>query len=392
MNIGRLDIDKKKTISWIVLTVLLILFSLAAGNIEKTPLVNTKGNSYERAKVVKILRDNVAEDGQRYGSQTVQVKIQTGELKGKTETATSPSSMLYGADCKVGMNVIVILNVAEGSKVVTVYAQNRQVAIYSFLALFAIIVCAIGGWKGAKALLGLVYTFVAIFCVMFPMVYRGYSPIFVAILVSMFSTLVTLVLLGGLTRKTVTAVLGTTAGVAIAALAAKLFGFSAGITGYNVSNIDQLLYVAAGTKVQIGELLFAGIIISSLGAVMDVGMSISSTIEEIHIANPAYGRADLFRSGINVGKDMMGTMINTLVLAYAGGSLSTLIMNYAYDLSYNQLMNGYIIGIEIMQGLSGSMGVVLTVPITAALSAFLISRKAKTAGESGQTEMDSVEE
>ena len=83
----------------------------------------------------------------------------------------------------------------------------------------------------------------------------------------------------------------------------------------------------------------------------------------------------MFLSGIRIGRDMMGTMTNTLIFAYVGGSLSTLITNYAYDLSYNQLINSYTIGIEIMQGLSGSLGVVLTVPVTAAVAAVFIGRK-----------------
>ncbi len=372
-----MNIEKKQTIAWIILTIAVILVSMAACRVDKVPLVSDKGSHYERATVVKILKDNVAEDGKRYGSQTVEVKMQSGNFKNKVLTATSPSSMMFGANCEVGMRVIVIVNNSEGNTIATVYAQNRQLAIFSFLLLFCIAVCAIGGWKGAKALIGLVFTFVSIFFFMFPMMYRGFSPIALAILVSLFSTFVSLTLLGGFTRKTLSAVIGTTFGVAAAGAAAMLFGHGAGISGYNVSNIDSLLYLEAATPVKIGQLLFAGIIISALGAVMDVGMSISSTIEEIHATDPSLGRARLFASGINVGKDMMGTMINTLILAFAGGSLSTLLLNYAYDLSYNQLMNGYIIGIEIMQGIAGSLGVVLTVPLTAAVSSFLIARKAE---------------
>lgn len=108
---------------------------------------------------------------------------------------------------------------------------------------------------------------------------------------------------------------------------------------------------------------------------MDVGMSMSSAIQEIYEANPEVGKKKLFMSGIHVGRDMMGTMTNTLILAYVGGSMTTLIINYAYNLSYNQLMNSYNIGIEVMQGLAGSLGVVLTVPITALVSVELIYRK-----------------
>ena len=152
--------------------------------------------------------------------------------------------------------------------------------------------------------------------------------------------------------KTVSAILGTAIGVVIAAVAAMAFGKAAGITGYNVSDIEALNYVGQNTKIKIGELLFAGIIISALGAVMDVGMSIASTIQEIYETDKTLSMKRLFVSGINVGRDMMGTMTNTLIFAYVGGAMTTLVINYAYDLSYRQLANSYVIGIEIMQGLS----------------------------------------
>ena len=197
----------------------------------------------------------------------------------------------------------------------------------------------------------------------------------VTILICVVATIFTMLMISGWTKKTLSAIIGTTCGVTAAGVSALVFGHFAGITGYNVSDIETLNYVAQYTPIQIGGLLFAGIIISALGAVMDVGMSMSSAIQEIYEANPEVGKKKLFMSGIHVGRDMMGTMTNTLILAYVGGSMTTLIINYAYNLSYNQLMNSYNIGIEVMQGLAGSLGVVLTVPITALVSVELIYRK-----------------
>ena len=179
----------------------------------------------------------------------------------------------------------------------------------------------------------------------------------------------------GITKKSVAAMLGTVIGVVFSGAFALIFGQVTSITGYNVSDIEALNYVGQNTKIKIGELLFAGIIISALGAVMDVGMSIASTIQEIYETDKTLSMKRLFVSGINVGRDMMGTMTNTLIFAYVGGAMTTLVINYAYDLSYRQLANSYVIGIEIMQGLSGSLGVVLTVPITALIASFLAVRK-----------------
>lgn len=127
----------------------------------------------------------------------------------------------------------------------------------------------------------------------------------------------------------------------------------------------------------VGGLLFSGLLISSLGAVMDVAMSISSAISEICEQNPSLSKKELFRSGMRVGRDMMGTDSNTLILAFAGSNISMLVLDYAYNLPYQQIINSNNIGIAIMQGLSGSFGIVLSVPVTVLLAALLFKRSAK---------------
>ena len=118
--------------------------------------------------------------------------------------------------------------------------------------------------------------------------------------------------------------------------------------------------------------MFAGIIISSLGAVMDVGMSIASVVFEIHKKAPGLSKIELFKSGMNVGKDIMGTMANTLILAFTGASLSIMILLMAYNMPYFRAINLNVVSTEIIQGLSGSIGLVLTVPITSIVSTLFI--------------------
>lgn len=367
----------KKIVAAAVIGIAFVLILIKCNQFEKHPMISTQGQSYEKAVVTKITKDNIAEDGNRYGTQEVLVKIKSGEKKGQEYQAVNPNGTLFGADCKVGTKVIVIVSSTTDTNVVTVYSQDRTMAIYTFILFFAVVVCLIGGKKGVKAIGSLAFAFICIVYLMFPLIYQGISPIGITIVVSVLTTIVTLGLLGGNSFKTLAAIIGTSSGVVIAALAAFVFGKAAGISGYNVSDIETLNYVAQNSSTRIGELLFSGIIIASLGAVMDVGMSIASTIQEIHETDPALSVKELFTSGIHVGQDMMGTMTNTLIFAYVGGSMTTLMTNYAYDLSYQQLANSYVIGIEIMQGLSGSLGVVLTVPITAIVASIFCGRKRK---------------
>ena len=134
------------------------------------------------------------------------------------------------------------------------------------------------------------------------------------------------------------------------------------------------MLLQAGNKIQIDSLLVAGIIISALGAVMDIAISISSSIYELHQANPKLGTGALLRSGMNIGRDAMGTMANTLILAFVGSSLNMLLLIYSYGIPFSQLINTDLIGVEIIQGIAASVGIVLTVPVVALIGSQIIQR------------------
>ena len=301
--------------------------------------------------------------------------MNAGKIKGEKVLATSSSSYLFGAKCKKGMKVIAIVNESRGELVTSVYSVNRGPMVWLMVALFVAIVVVVGGKKGIFSILGLLFTMLCIFFIFLPMIYKGISPIISAILVVMFTTVVTMCMIDGITKKSIAAMAGTIIGVIFAGIFALVFGKVTSITGYNVSDIESLVYVGEMTDIRIGELLFAGILIAALGAVMDVGMSIASTLNELKEQNPEMTAKELFRSGMNVGRDMMGTMTNTLILAFTGGSINTLVFIYAYNYEYQQIINMYSVGIEIMQGLSSSLGVILAVPFTSLIAACLLGKK-----------------
>lgn len=367
--------DIKRGLVIIIISILFFAFLHYFSNIQKLELVNRKGTSYEKAVVTEILQDNIQEDGSRIGYQKVKVKILSGKLKGQIKEATSFAGNLYGANCTVGMKVIVNINQHEDNILISVYSYDRSKVIYAFVGMFLAILWAIGGKKGLKSAIALIFTFICIIYLFLPMLYKGYSPFLSAVILIILITIVSLYLIDGISKKSVAAMIGTTLGVIIAGVLAFLFGKFAGISGYNVSQIEELVFIANNTKLQIGGILFAGILIASLGAVMDVSMSIASTLSEIYSHNNDMSVKELFKSGINVGRDMMGTMSNTLILAFTGGSINTLILNYAYDLRYNQIINMYDIGIEIMQGVSGSIAVILSVPLVSLIAALILTYK-----------------
>ena len=374
----KVMLGKRRALTLLLASMLFILFLLGIvliNDFDKAEIVGTYGRDCENAGVTRVIKDNLAEDGQRYGSQEIEIEITKGDHEGETMEATSPSGTLFGADCKEGMRVIVILSESGDTAMATVYSQDRTLAIYGYALLFFLMLGLIGGVKGVKAAISLIFALVCIFAVMLPLMYRGVSPLLSAVLVSMFTTVFTIFVVSGVSRKSVAAILGTVFGVIIAAVSAVMFGIVAGIDGYNVSDIESLLYIAQYSKVNVGELLFAGIIISALGAVMDVAVDIASAMNEVKRHKPDITRQALFHAGMNVGRDTMGTMSNTLILAFVGGSLSTLVLNYAYDLPYMQIINSYNTGIEIMQGIAGSMGIIAAVPFVALIGSIFFTQK-----------------
>ena len=149
------------------------------------------------------------------------------------------------------------------------------------------------------------------------------------------------------------------------------------INGYRLEDAEALYQMKyyLGATVNIKGLLVAGIIISALGAVMDVSMSISSSLEEIHAANPALSRNALFKSGMNIGRDMVGTMTNTLILAFLGSEFTLIIFIYSRGLTFYHLFSTAFVSLETISGISSSIGMVLAIPLTALISSVLITRK-----------------
>ena len=371
-------LSRKKVVRYLIYLLFVCVFAVFVfklNQVEKTELVVRTGQTFEKGKVTEILQDNLDTNGTRVGEQKVRVKMLTGARKGEELDITSSSGYLFGAACKIGMKVIVMQSVAGETTIASVYTQDREWVIYIFALLYLLALCIIGGKQGIKGCLGLVFTFFCVIFVYLPLVYLRFSPFWAAVFICFLTTLVTMYLIGGPTKKTCAATLGTLAGVVLAGLSAWCFSKASGISGYNVSDIETLMTLWNTNRILVGGLLFSGLLISCLGATMDVAMSISSAIDEIYKQNASLSRKELFKAGMRVGRDMMGTDSNTLILAFAGSSVSTLLLDYAYDLPYQQIINSNNIGIAIMQGLAGSFGIVLSVPLTVLICAVLFHKR-----------------
>lgn len=332
------------------------------------------------AKVTAVLSDDAVVDnenseGRRIGTQELEIRILSGAHKDEILTLTNYMSALFNVDVSEGDRVIVRLITREdGSYYASMFNYDRGLVIGIALLVFCAVLALLGGWKGIRALLGLVFTLACIWFLLIPGLIRGWSGIWLTIGICAVTTAGCLILLDGFTKKSLCAVLGCIGGVAAAGLFASIVGAITPLNGFNMSEAENLLLYGAEKGLKISGLLVCGVLIAALGAVMDTSMNIASSIWELHERNPKLNARELFKSGMNIGRDAMGTMANTLILAFAGSSLNTLILVQVYDIPFTQLINTDFICIEILQSVAGSMGILLTTPLVAAISASIMSR------------------
>lgn len=308
--------------------------------------------------------------------QRLKVKITSGKYKNQVFDIENHLSdnPVYDILPKKGDRVVVTIDEIDGEFEVNISDFQRANYIIYLIIFFIIIILLIGKTKGLKAIISLLLIVLSIFYILLPQILKGADPIPISIFIAIGVTIITIFMVSGFNYKSLTAILGTSIGVIIAGLIAYYIGHKAHLTGLSSEEATMLMYIPQNIEFNFKNLLFAGIILGALGAVMDVGMSIASSIEEVHMANPKLSTKELFKAGMNVGKDVMGTMTNTLILAYTGSSIPLLLLFMAYDIPLIEIMNLDLIATEAVRSLAGSIGLVLTIPATAALGSILVKK------------------
>lgn len=356
----------------IVLVVILLLVIMPQENADFQSLVSS-GISYQRGTVIQVLSQSLEESplgSGMLGSQDLAVRLQDGSEVQMTNYLTDTHNIL----AEEGSKVIICVDAPDGVEpYYTLYNYDRTSALVLIFAVFILLMLLVGGKQGANAVLALAVSLLLIVRFTVPAIYRGSSPIAVGALTAFAATAVTLLLLHGATVRALLAVGVTLAGEGTACI---LFAASSALLhvgGFQTDQAEGLLVVAQNTGLHLKTLLFAATMIASLGAVMDVAVSLLSALWELKQQGTQDG-GQLFRSGMNIGKDMIGTMSNTLIFAFAGNALATMLSLTAYGVQASQLLNSNYIALEIAQGLCGTGGVILTVPIASAAAAALFPR------------------
>lgn len=248
---------------------------------------------------------------------------------------------------------------------------RRTDLLFVLLAVFAGALLLLGQAKGFHTLISLVFTVLAVIQVFIPAVLCGYNVYLWAVVTCLFVVTVTLLLVSGFSTKTLGALLGCAGGLGLCGVLTAFSSSLLRITGIIDQETAYLAQMNPQYPLDMQGLVFAGILIGAMGAVMDVGLSLASALWELRCKGREISFRSFFASGLVIGRDMLGTMSNTLILAYIGGSMATVLMLAAYRSPMLGIFNRELVAVELLRMLVGSLGILLTAPVTSLVCAFL---------------------
>ncbi len=382
--------QKKKTLGWpiymlaVVISMVLIIIGnqYASGRIDffsNEEIVSVKA---EIVKITDVISDSQAlGDGVSMETKDIlfEAKILNGDQKGKLVQAVQKINsyfMVPTNEAKVGDKIVLVGVADEMYQVNWLYSQYlRTDKLIILSAVFGVLLILFGQKKGLQTLISLTFTVLAVFLVFIPAVLSGYNIYLWTLLTSVYVTVMTLIIVSGLNKKTVAAIIGCISGVIFSALLVLFMSKALKLTGVIDEESVFLLMINPDHPIDLKGIFFGAIVLGALGAIMDVSMSISSSLYEMKEKYAANSFSQLFTSGMTIGRDIMGTMANTLILAYIGSSLSSVLLMIVNRPSVLYLMNVELVTIELLQAVIGSLGILMTLPLTAFVSALIYSEK-----------------
>lgn len=250
---------------------------------------------------------------------------------------------------------------------------QRGTPLLLLAGLFALAVIVLGRWRGLAALVALGLSFLVLALFVLPSILAGESPLLVAIAGAGAIMFVALYLTHGLSARTSVAVLGTLVSLVLIGVLSAIFSAAASLTGLDDST-SQLIG-SLGHGIDARGLLLAGVVIGALGVLDDVTVTQTSAVWELRRANPALGWRELYGAGLRIGRDHVGSAVNTLVMAYAGAALPVLLYTSLSGVGLGSILGAEEIAQEIVRTLAGSVGIVAAVPVTTVLAALIASRE-----------------
>lgn len=353
---------------FIVLTVLVFVFFIINNTRD-----NVKKDLEVKAEVLEVDDSNIVSNGiASIGNQTLMIEVLDGDYKGEKFYA---DNLLLGQlemdnYYQVGDKIIAALLIDKNSgavrsvKAIDMFRQNNIIIMFS---IFTILLVLFAKTVGIKALFSFVASLYIIWNFLVKRILEGNDPIFTAVLTLLILSAIIIFSVAGLTKKGISAFLGTIIGLLITTVLTLVFGKEMGLMGMTQAYSMSVL-INGNLNLNMLEIFYAAIIIGASGAAMDIAMDVSASMKEIVEKKPEISEKELIKSGFNVGSAVIGTMTTTLLLAYSGGYLTLLMLFMTKNSSFLRIINLKIVSAEIMRTLIGSIGLVIVAPITALIA------------------------
>jgi uncharacterized membrane protein len=372
-----------KTITIYLITILISLLISYFGSsyyTSRMPQIENPqydSSQFHNAKITSIISDNPSTDENDFGivqevifKATISKGVyQHREIIVKQQFTLQTLQELY--PLKAGDSVI-LYRIDFGTNVEWVLVSyQRESPLWLLAGIFIALIIIFGRMKGLSSIISLGFTIYAIFFILIPALLSNVNIYMLSLGIVLYVTLLTFILLSGISKKTIAATLGCFGGIAVAAMIAYLWMEIMKMSGVLSDEYIHLILLKDEIPIDLRGIMFIAVVIGALGAIMDVSMSIASALEEIVINSPKITSAEVVKSGLNIGRDIMGTMSNTLILAYIGSALPFILLLIIYARPTVLLANSEYIASEIMQAIAGSLGILFAMPITALTSAAL---------------------
>lgn len=378
----KLKLKVSKDVVFFGITVIGMLLMVAFGTnstMWQNETLDDASTFFLSGRVVEVVEDRTSlnEARARVGSQVLRIELLSGERQGDVITAQNLLFPIeHGVYAQTGQRVLVFFQEGADGALDNYFSHiqshDRAFAIYLIVLAFLALLIGIFGKSGIRAAFGLIFTFVTIIFLLLPLIAEGFSPGLLTVGVSFLIVIVSIIAIMGFQKKTYVSILGSCIGILCYVLFYFLTSFALRIDGFNVAEIDLL--IVAGFYMGARELLFSSILIASLGGIMDVAVSLSSAIFELSATQKKVKFKALFRSGMKVSKDIVGSSANTLILAFTGTFLISLILFATTNTNHQVLISRVDIAIEILRATSASAAMIVCAPITAFIGASIFSK------------------
>lgn len=385
MELKNFNNSYKDRVVFFVTILLSIVFIATGYNMNKVSFVKDEYNKSYRAEVVSI--DEITHEKNNYGyeeitSTTIKftAEIKNDDLKGTTVEARQYIDSIVAVNSKVveeGDSAIISSLMArsgEGNEWTFIEYDRSNVLLWLLFSFFLFIII-LGRKKGINTIISLAFTVLSIFMVFVPSILKGNNIYLSSVIVSIFIIFMSLLIINGANKKTLCAIIGNLGGLLIAGILAYFINKALNMTGITDGDTTFLLMLDIEKPIDLIAVLWSSIVIGSLGAVMDVSMSIASAMNELAENMCEKNFKTMLKSGLNIGRDAMGTMANTLILAYIGSSLAVVLLLVANYSDTLLLFNLEMIVFEIVQAIIGSMGILFAIPITSIFAAYVYNLK-----------------